>query len=240
MTNKIDETNEITDVSPSNVTQNKEENNTGILNCLKEISNNINTLMNLVENSNDKSLSINETMQEINKTVSSEMSNLEKAEADTSNLKEHTLIISEVNKTVTLPYSIAELDSFLYNNEYSYSSYEEIINSLYTLPLSNYSNLAFSRFREAYNLVKNKEHGSMKDAIALGLEAFANYNLHPAVITACHNLNEFDVYLSCMEYNELNDFHFFTVEFDIMPTIVENKFNFLAKLKNLSKKLQNN
>ena len=53
----------------------------------------------------------------------------------------------------------------------------------------------------------------------LALELFSNYNLHPAVISACKTVNELDVYLSCLEYNELDDFHFFKTIFKISPTI---------------------
>ena len=52
---------------------------------------------------------------------------------------------------------------------------------------------------------------------------FSNYNLHPAVITACKNLNELDIYLSCLEFNELEDFRFFKVVYDVLPVV--NKKN---------------
>ena len=49
------------------------------------------------------------------------------------------------------------------------------------------------------------------------MELFGNYNLHPAVISACKNLDELDIYLACLEDNSLNDFTFFNVKFEVPP-----------------------
>lgn len=96
-----------------------------------------------------------------------------------------------------------------------YHSIEEVINKLYTRPISNYRFSAISRFKEAYKLVKQKEKGSTFKALGLAIELFGNYNLHPAIITACKSLNELDVYLACLDENELNDFKFFDIKYDI-------------------------
>ena len=98
----------------------------------------------------------------------------------------------------------------------NYSSVSEIISKVYTRPLALYKHAARSRFREAYDLIINKEHGTKKQALDLGLELMFNSSLHPAIITACKSLDELDVYLSCLEYNELQDFKFFKVEYDIV------------------------
>lgn len=45
--------------------------------------------------------------------------------------------------------------------------------------------------------------------------------LHPAVITACKNIDELDIYLAYLETNELDKFDIFDVVFDI-PPILEN------------------
>ena len=139
-------------------------------------------------------------------------------------LVENTLTISETNKTVTLPYKMADLKALLRDNPDKYNSLSDVISDKYTIPISEYKFAALSRFREAYKLIINKEHGSKKQALNLACEMFSNYNLHPAVITACKNLNELDIYLSCLEFNELEDFRFFKVVYDVLP-VVNKKAN---------------
>ena len=134
------------------------------------------------------------------------------------NLEEKTLIISEIDNTVKLPFTINNLETILNNEPTSYSSIYEIIAKKYTIPLSYYRFSAFSRFKETYKLVVEKEHQTRKKAILLGLEMFANYNLHPAIITACKSLDELDIYLSCLEDNKLEDFPFFAIKFIGLPT----------------------
>lgn len=138
-------------------------------------------------------------------------------------LIENTLVISEKDGLVTLPYKISELKKILKKEKDKYSSLSDVVLALYTKSLSEYKHTAISRFRESYKLIIEKENGTKKDALKLATELFSNYNLHPAVITACKNLNELDVYLSCLEYNELEDFHFFKIVYESLPVIVKTK-----------------
>ena len=132
-------------------------------------------------------------------------------------LIENTLTISETTGLVTLPYKITDLKKALRNEPEKYGSLSDVILSQYTVPLRNYRFSAISRFKEAYKLIINKEHGTKREALNLATELFSNYNLHPAIITACKNLNELDVYLSCLEFNELEDFHFFKIVYEALP-----------------------
>ena len=143
----------------------------------------------------------------------------DETKTELGNLSENTLKISEIDGLVTLPYKIEDLKKILEENSDLYSSYSDIILAKYTIPLRNYKFSAISRYKEAYKLVRQKEHGSRRLAFSLATELFANYNLHPAIITACNNLNELDVYLSCLEYNELEDFHFFKIIYEGLPAI---------------------
>lgn len=140
-------------------------------------------------------------------------------------LVENTLIISETNKTVTLPYKISDLKNLLRNDSEKYNSLSDIILDKYTIPISEYRFSALSRFKEAYRLIINKEHGSKKQALNLAFELFSNYNLHPAIIAACKNLNELDIYLSCLEFNELEDFRFFKIVYDVLPVVSKKSGN---------------
>lgn len=146
-----------------------------------------------------------------------------KKKATLTKLQENTLIISEISKNVILPYKQSDLRKILRNNSDKYSSLSEIVDTLYTKPIKYYKHSARSRFKEAYNLVVNKEHGRKRDALSLASELMFNYNLHPAIISACGNLNELDIYLSCLEYNELEDFHFFNIKYESYPVIRKKK-----------------
>lgn len=136
---------------------------------------------------------------------------------------ENILIISEKQNKVILPFTYSEIEHFFEEHNEEYSDIEEVIEKNYTKPLKYYKNSAMSRFKEAYKLVTQREQGSIKDAVMLATEMFFTYNLHPAIITACKNLNELDIYLSCLEYNELDDFHFFKVVYEIAPVVTKPK-----------------
>lgn len=139
------------------------------------------------------------------------------------NLKDNNvLLISEKEQKVFLPYTVADIKEILEEND-SYSSEKEIINDLYIVPLDLYKSTAISRFREAYLLVQNEKNGSFKQAIELGFEVMFNYSLHPSIITACRNLDEFDIYLDCLYNNELSDFKCFKIIFDVSPIISDEK-----------------
>lgn len=143
-------------------------------------------------------------------------------------LVENTLTISEKTGLVTLPYKISDLKKVLRKEPEKYTSLTDVILAQYTIPLRNYKFSAISRFREAYKLIIEKEHGSKKEALNLGAELLANYNLHPAIITACKNLNELDIYLSCLEFNELEDFHFFKIVYEALPVITKTNKNMVT------------
>jgi len=128
-----------------------------------------------------------------------------------------TLLISDVDSKVYLPYEVNDVCSFMERE--NVSDPKDIIEKYYTLPMSMFKPTPIARFKEAYNLVRNKDNGTIKDAIELGLELLSNYNVHPAIISACKTQNELDIYLSCLEYNELEDFRFFKVDFKLPPQI---------------------
>lgn len=138
---------------------------------------------------------------------------------------ENTLIISELQQKVFLPFTINNVKEILLSNRNEYTSIQNVIDKLYTKPIADYKFPAIARFREAYKLIKDKEKGSTLKALGLGFELFFNYNLHPAIITACKSSDELDVYLACLEDNTLNDFHFFDIKYQIPPAVVHPSKN---------------
>lgn len=134
-----------------------------------------------------------------------------------SSFIENMLVISSIQNKVILPFTIQKIQKIL-SEDSTYSSINDVIEKLYTKPLDNYKFPAISRFREAYLLIRNKEKKSKTRAILFASELFANYNLHPAIITACENQEQLDIYLSCLEDNKLSEFSFFDVKFEIPPS----------------------
>ena len=129
-----------------------------------------------------------------------------------------TLIISEEDNKVILPYKLSEVERQYKKNKKKYSSVKDLIQNEYIIPSDNFKNPIKSRFREAYQLIKKKEHGHLKEAIELGFELMFQSNLNPAVIAACKNLKELDIYLDCLDDNELDKFSCFNIVYNVPPT----------------------
>ena len=127
-----------------------------------------------------------------------------------------TLIISEIKNKVFLPYSVTELNEKLNNNK-NYRNLEDVINKEYIIPFDRYKNSIIARFRETYNLMRKKENASITDSLDLALELSFNNLLNPAIITACKSLDELDIYLDCLNSNELDKFTIFKIKYEILP-----------------------
>lgn len=127
-----------------------------------------------------------------------------------------TLLISETQSKVVLPYKIKDIEKILEENK-KYKTIQDVIDGEYTFPIDKYKNSSKSRFKEAYNLMRKKEKASVFDSLSLATEVIFNSSLNPAVITACNNLDQLDVYLDCLSSNELNKFNYFKVKYEILP-----------------------
>ena len=125
------------------------------------------------------------------------------------------LLISEVKQRIFLPYKIKDLKEEL---EYTdYEDIQELIDEEYTLPYNKFKIASISRFKETYKLVRHREEGSFFDAIDLALELMPNSLVHPAIIAACKNLDELDIYLDCLSENELDKFDCFDIKYELYP-----------------------
>ena len=129
----------------------------------------------------------------------------------------HTLVISEEDGKVYLPYTKDEIKKEVSQNKGAKIS--EIIENKYILPLDKYKNSIRARFREGYNLMYHREGKSKRSAIMLGIELMFETNLHPAIISACKNLEELDIYLDCLDDNELEKFSCFKIIYKSLPTL---------------------
>lgn len=135
-----------------------------------------------------------------------------------NNLEDNnTLVISEEDGKVYLPYTKEDIKNDVMQNRGTKIS--EVIEGKYILPLDKYKNSMRARFREGYNLMYRKEGKSKRSAIMLGIELMFETNLHPAIISACKNLEELDIYLDCLEDNELEKFSCFKIIYKSLPTL---------------------
>lgn len=128
----------------------------------------------------------------------------------------NTLLISEIQNKVVLPYTVSELQQILDSNKH-YTNLQDVIDKVYTIPIDKYKNSLKSRFKETYNLMRHKEKYSVFDSLNLAFELSFNTLLNPAIISACKNLDELDVYLDCLSSNELDKFDLFNIKYEILP-----------------------
>ena len=144
---------------------------------------------------------------------------------DDSKYKEKTLIVSQALGKVTLPYDLSRVKEIFNTHPDKYSSLDSVINQKYTLPITMFKNPSASRFREGFKLIREREKGSIADGFELGLELMFNNNLHPAIIAACKNLDELDVYLDYLKSGQTNKFKIFKIIFDLPPAKITKKSN---------------
>ena len=146
------------------------------------------------------------------------------AEVENLYIKDNdTLLISEVQDKVVLPYFGEEIEEKLILEGHKYKNAQEVIDDVYTRKLSDYSNPFKARFMETYNLVTKKDRFPKMDGVKLGLELAGERYLHPAVISACRNTDELDTYLDCLKKGEVNDFQIFNIKYELHPMVTRRK-----------------
>ena len=137
----------------------------------------------------------------------------------------NTLIISEKENLVFLPYTLSELNSYLETFPKEYSSLRNVIDKEFVLPLDYFSkHPSLSRFREAYSLIRDREAKSVFEALKYSSNVMFKYNLNPAIISACKNVECLDYYINCLENDSLENFNLFKIEYRLNPLkIADNK-----------------
>lgn len=130
----------------------------------------------------------------------------------------NSLVISEKDNKVFLPYTISEIKSYMEKYPKDYKSLEHVINKEFILPLDYYTkHPSLSRFREAYSLIRDREAKSVFDALKYGLNVMFNYDLNPAIISACKTEEALNLYIECLENKDLSKFDLFKIEFKLNP-----------------------
>ena len=158
-------------------------------------------------------LGVNISQLEVSLASTNEIQEVNKSDEMTDST---TLLISETQSKVVLPYKIEDVKKILNENS-KYETLQDVINVEYTLPINKYKNSSKSRFKEAYNLMRKKEKASIFDSLSVATEMTFNNSLNPAVITACENLDQLDVYVDCLSNNDLDKFNYFKVKYEVLP-----------------------
>lgn len=130
----------------------------------------------------------------------------------------NTLIISEKDNKVFLPYTVSEIQSYMKKYPKEYKSLEYVINKEFILPLDYYTkHPSLARFREAYSLIRDREAKSVFDALKYALNIMFKYDLNPAIISACKTEEALNLYIECLENKDLSKFNLFKIEFRLNP-----------------------
>ncbi len=159
-----------------------------------------------------------------NDLANKEKNKLEKVDIFENVIKDNnTLLISEVQNKVILPYKISEIKEIFMNNKNEYKNLQDVIDKKYTIPLVNYKYASISRYRETFKLMREREKASLLDSFDLAFEMFGKRYVYPAIIAACKDLDQLDIYLDCLETNELDDFPFFKINYELYPVKVKTK-----------------
>ncbi len=133
------------------------------------------------------------------------------------------LLISEKDQKAYLPYFYNKIEEIYKASKDKYKTLQDVVNDIYILPLNKFKNSSIARFREAFQLIRQKEKGSISKALDLALELMFKYELNPIIIAACRNLDELDIYLDCLDKNELYEFPCFEIKFEVTPKISKPK-----------------
>ena len=129
-----------------------------------------------------------------------------------------TLLISEKEKKVYLPYSKEDVDAYLEHSSNKYSSVEEVVENEFILPINYFTDFTpATRFREAFALYRDREGKTTIESFAFAIKAMKNGRLQPAVVAACKNEKVYNDYITHLQKNDLENFSHFKIEYQVTP-----------------------
>ncbi len=146
-----------------------------------------------------------------------------------------TLLISEILNKVVLPYTGDEIQEILENENNNYKTAQEVVDGLFTKKLSDYKLQFFSRYSETMRLIKETGACGVAEAISLSIEVMRKKYLYPAIITACRTLDELNVYLDCLEKNELDEFKIFEIKYELYPVVIKEEKGLFVKTNGIQR-----
>ncbi len=131
-----------------------------------------------------------------------------------------TLLISNHDEKVYLPYSKEEIDLYLDMFSDKYKDAKDVVDNEFTFPIQYFSETSYlARFREAYALYKDREGKSTLESIKFAFSQMKNTSLQPAIIAACKNLKIFNDYIAHLEKKDISGFKHFKIVYNIVPAL---------------------
>lgn len=129
-----------------------------------------------------------------------------------------TLVISERLQKIYLPYKVSELVNYVESYPGSYTSLKDVVNQEFILPFDYFrKHPSKARFTEAYNLLKNREGRNFMKSVSYAFRLLNKNNLNPAIIASCKTQHELDSYLYYLDSDNLNNFKFFDIIYEVNP-----------------------
>ncbi len=129
-----------------------------------------------------------------------------------------TLVISERLQKIYLPYKVSELTNYVESYPGSYNSLKDVVAQEFILPFDYFrKHPSKSRFTEAYNLLKNREGRNFMKSVSYAFRLLNKNNLNPAIIASCKTQHELDSYLYYLDSDNLNNFKFFDIIYEVNP-----------------------
>lgn len=129
-----------------------------------------------------------------------------------------TLLVSEKERKVYLPYSKSEVLEYIEQYPKQYDSFSDVVNQEYIFPIEFFiKHPAIARFRETYALIRDRESKTVIDAFKLAVDTMFQHDLNPAIIAACKSQKQLEHYLECLEKKRTDEFNDFRIKFEVTP-----------------------
>lgn len=118
-----------------------------------------------------------------------------------------------------LPYTKKELCFYFSSYSNEYSCLDDVIEKEFTKPYKiSYSNSYINRFKEIYNLLRNKELLDFFTSFRQAFKYMYNSKINPIVVSACKSEQDFNAYLSSINTQGTNIKLPFDIIYKISPT----------------------
>ena len=201
----------------SNIEHNLFLNNIKIDNFIKNlkfVDLDINLSLDNISLHNNKTSNTSNTQKNIVRNEKLDLVTENSSEIPTNN----TLLISEKQNRVFLPYTKSEIKKYFDTYETEYKSYDDVVKQEFIVPLSYYTkHVSLSRFREAYSLIRDREGKSIFDALKFSLDIMFRRDLNPCIVAACKAEDDLVSYIDCLDKKDLSKFTAFEIKFEMNP-----------------------
>ena len=106
-----------------------------------------------------------------------------------------TLLISEKQGKIFLPYTVNDLEQYLEEYPDEYKSLSDVVNQEYIVSIDKYRHQSISRFKEMYCLMRDVEMKSVIEAFKRAVEVMFDSRINPTIIAACRTEEQVNNYI---------------------------------------------